>query len=193
MMAVLSCLQQVRVATCNCILHHTDPEWNPLDILHRVSTYTYKTKQTEQNMYSCELCELCLLFGRRSFSTLLAGFLAGVSCYKYHGINQSTYMLMARCWSFHLELKKPWLECSNNPTSIGNYLIHHTQQCQPQLQMSVHIDLKWEQQLASPNECTTMVGVCKITSLSTLNPHPPPQVCEHWMMCWCKSPDLDPL
>ena len=31
----------------NSIVRPTDPEWNPLNILHRVSTFTHETQQTK--------------------------------------------------------------------------------------------------------------------------------------------------
>ena len=34
------------------IVHPTDTEWNPLNILHRVSTFTHETQQTKTCTYN---------------------------------------------------------------------------------------------------------------------------------------------
>ena len=55
----------------NSIVHPTDPEWNPLDIL-----YLLYIKYIRHNNVLLQCSELCLLFWKRCFSTVLAGFLA---------------------------------------------------------------------------------------------------------------------
>ena len=58
-MAVLFCLH-VAGEVANGVVHSTDPEWNPLDILHRVSTFIHKTQQTKSTLAILSTVTYCL-------------------------------------------------------------------------------------------------------------------------------------